>query len=129
MVFMSMFEGNKLCVCVCVCAGYESATAPPSGPAWQGRSIGTTKLRLVEFSSFLEHQRDPDSVCHTHTHIHIYLNTYTHTQNTVTHRTPSHTEHRHTHLHTQNTFTHRTPSHTPSHTEHLHTPLHTNTHT
>ncbi|XP_031442785.1 transcriptional enhancer factor TEF-1 isoform X2 [Clupea harengus] len=42
-------------------SSYESATAPPSGPAWQGRSIGTTKLRLVEFSSFLEHQRDPDS--------------------------------------------------------------------
>ena len=31
-------------------------------PAWQGRSIGTTKLRLVEFSAFLEQQRDPESV-------------------------------------------------------------------
>uniref|UniRef100_A0A8C8JXB9 TEA domain-containing protein n=2 Tax=Oncorhynchus TaxID=8016 RepID=A0A8C8JXB9_ONCTS len=37
-------------------------TAPaPTAPAWQGRSIGTTKLRLVEFSAFLEQQRDPDS--------------------------------------------------------------------
>uniref|UniRef100_A0A673IGN7 Transcriptional enhancer factor TEF-1 n=1 Tax=Sinocyclocheilus rhinocerous TaxID=307959 RepID=A0A673IGN7_9TELE len=32
-----------------------------AGPAWHGRSISTSKLRLVEFSSFLEHQRDPDS--------------------------------------------------------------------
>lgn len=43
--------------------GFEPASAPaPSVPAWQGRSIGTTKLRLVEFSAFLEQQRDPDSV-------------------------------------------------------------------
>nr|KAF6325826.1 TEA domain transcription factor 1 [Myotis myotis]KAF6343752.1 TEA domain transcription factor 1 [Pipistrellus kuhlii] len=42
--------------------GFEPASAPaPSVPAWQGRSIGTTKLRLVEFSAFLEPQRDPDS--------------------------------------------------------------------
>lgn len=31
-------------------------------PPWQGRSIAGPKLRLVEFSAFLEHQRDPDSV-------------------------------------------------------------------
>lgn len=44
-------------------SGFEPASAPaPSVPAWQGRSIGTTKLRLVEFSAFLEQQRDPDSV-------------------------------------------------------------------
>lgn len=43
--------------------GFEPASAAaPSVPAWQGRSIGTTKLRLVEFSAFLEQQRDPDSV-------------------------------------------------------------------
>uniref|UniRef100_A0A8C5EUW7 Transcriptional enhancer factor TEF-1-like n=1 Tax=Gouania willdenowi TaxID=441366 RepID=A0A8C5EUW7_GOUWI len=30
-------------------------------PAWHGRSIGTTKLRLVEFSSFLETQRDQEA--------------------------------------------------------------------
>uniref|UniRef100_A0A8D2CRD1 TEA domain transcription factor 1 n=5 Tax=Sciuridae TaxID=55153 RepID=A0A8D2CRD1_SCIVU len=42
--------------------GFEPTSAPaPSVPAWQGRSIGTTKLRLVEFSAFLEQQRDPDS--------------------------------------------------------------------
>uniref|UniRef100_A0A8C7Y1D6 TEA domain family member 1b n=1 Tax=Oryzias sinensis TaxID=183150 RepID=A0A8C7Y1D6_9TELE len=39
-------------------------------PAWQGRSIGTSKLRLVEFSAFLEQQRDPDSY-HKHLFVHI----------------------------------------------------------
>ena len=34
-----------------------------SGPAWQGRSIAGSKLRLVEFSAFLDQQREPDSVC------------------------------------------------------------------
>lgn len=50
--------------CDCVFdAGYEPTAAPaPTAPAWQGRSIGTSKLRLVEFSAFLEQQRDPDSV-------------------------------------------------------------------
>uniref|UniRef100_A0A9J7XX34 TEA domain transcription factor 1 n=2 Tax=Cyprinus carpio TaxID=7962 RepID=A0A9J7XX34_CYPCA len=43
-------------------SSYEPPTVPaPTMPAWQGRSIGTSKLRLVEFSAFLEHQRDPDS--------------------------------------------------------------------
>uniref|UniRef100_A0A674MVU4 TEA domain transcription factor 1 n=1 Tax=Takifugu rubripes TaxID=31033 RepID=A0A674MVU4_TAKRU len=43
-------------------SSYEPTTAPtPTAPAWQGRSIGTSKLRLVEFSAFLEQQRDPDS--------------------------------------------------------------------
>lgn len=46
-----------------IAAGYEPTTAPtPTAPAWQGRSIGTSKLRLVEFSAFLEQQRDPESV-------------------------------------------------------------------
>uniref|UniRef100_A0A672Q7S6 Transcriptional enhancer factor TEF-1 n=1 Tax=Sinocyclocheilus grahami TaxID=75366 RepID=A0A672Q7S6_SINGR len=39
-------------------------------PAWHGRSISTSKLRLVEFSSFLEHQRDPDSY-NKHLFVHI----------------------------------------------------------
>uniref|UniRef100_A0A7N6BTB4 TEA domain-containing protein n=1 Tax=Anabas testudineus TaxID=64144 RepID=A0A7N6BTB4_ANATE len=43
-------------------SSYEPTAAPaPTAPAWQGRSIGTSKLRLVEFSAFLEQQRDPDS--------------------------------------------------------------------
>ncbi|XP_076879758.1 transcriptional enhancer factor TEF-1 isoform X3 [Brachyhypopomus gauderio] len=52
-------------------SSYESAAAPaPTVPAWQGRSIGTTKLRLVEFSAFLEQQRDPDSY-NKHLFVHI----------------------------------------------------------
>lgn len=34
--------------------------APP--PAWEGRAIATHKLRLVEFSAFMEQQRDADNV-------------------------------------------------------------------
>ncbi|KAI0218914.1 Transcriptional enhancer factor TEF-1 [Lamellibrachia satsuma] len=39
-------------------------------PAWQGRSIAGSKLRLVEFSAFLEQQRDPESY-HKHLFVHI----------------------------------------------------------
>uniref|UniRef100_A0A7N5ZS42 TEA domain-containing protein n=1 Tax=Anabas testudineus TaxID=64144 RepID=A0A7N5ZS42_ANATE len=44
-------------------SGYEAPAAAQTHrePAWQGRSIGTTKLRLVEFSSFLETQRDQEA--------------------------------------------------------------------
>ncbi|XP_053721065.1 transcriptional enhancer factor TEF-1 isoform X9 [Synchiropus splendidus] len=50
---------------------YEpTAAATPTAPAWQGRSIGTSKLRLVEFSAFLEQQRDPDSY-NKHLFVHI----------------------------------------------------------
>ncbi|XP_053576228.1 transcriptional enhancer factor TEF-1 isoform X4 [Bombina bombina] len=52
-------------------SGFESASVPASSvPAWQGRSIGTTKLRLVEFSAFLEQQRDPDAY-NKHLFVHI----------------------------------------------------------
>ncbi|KAJ0056247.1 hypothetical protein NL108_004538, partial [Boleophthalmus pectinirostris] len=52
-------------------SGYEPLTAQaPAAPAWQGRSIGTSKLRLVEFSAFLEQQRDPDSY-NKHLFVHI----------------------------------------------------------
>lgn len=42
--------------------GVPSGTdvAPP--PPWEGRAIATHKLRLVEFSAFVEHPRDPDTV-------------------------------------------------------------------
>ncbi|XP_060894016.1 transcriptional enhancer factor TEF-1 isoform X5 [Labrus bergylta] len=50
-------------------SSYEP-TAAPTAPAWQGRSIGTSKLRLVEFSAFLEQQRDPDSY-NKHLFVHI----------------------------------------------------------
>ncbi|KAI7812089.1 transcriptional enhancer factor TEF-1a [Triplophysa rosa] len=43
-------------------SAYESPTPPSTAlPPWHGRSIGTSKLRLVEFSSYLENQRDPES--------------------------------------------------------------------
>ncbi|KAM8895360.1 transcriptional enhancer factor TEF-1 isoform 5-T5 [Spinachia spinachia] len=45
-------------------------TAAPTAPAWQGRSIGTSKLRMVEFSAFLEQQRDPDTY-NKHLFVHI----------------------------------------------------------
>uniref|UniRef100_H3BWG6 TEA domain transcription factor 1 n=1 Tax=Tetraodon nigroviridis TaxID=99883 RepID=H3BWG6_TETNG len=52
-------------------SSYEPTTAPtPTAPAWQGRSIGTSKLRLVEFSAFLEQQRDPESY-NKHLFVHI----------------------------------------------------------
>uniref|UniRef100_A0A8C2JSY6 TEA domain family member 1b n=1 Tax=Cyprinus carpio TaxID=7962 RepID=A0A8C2JSY6_CYPCA len=55
---------------------YEPPTAPaPTVPAWQGRSVGTSKLRLVEFSAFLEHQRDPDSY-NKHLFVHIGQTNY-----------------------------------------------------
>uniref|UniRef100_A0A3P9A630 TEA domain-containing protein n=1 Tax=Esox lucius TaxID=8010 RepID=A0A3P9A630_ESOLU len=52
-------------------SSYEPTSDPaPTVPAWQGRSIGTSKLRLVEFSAFLEQQRDPDSY-NKHLFVHI----------------------------------------------------------
>uniref|UniRef100_A0A4W4GZS5 TEA domain-containing protein n=1 Tax=Electrophorus electricus TaxID=8005 RepID=A0A4W4GZS5_ELEEL len=48
--------------------GHPGSSQDP--PAWQGRSIGTTKLRLVEFSSFQELQRDPESF-NKHLFVHI----------------------------------------------------------
>uniref|UniRef100_A0A671XJU0 TEA domain transcription factor 1 n=1 Tax=Sparus aurata TaxID=8175 RepID=A0A671XJU0_SPAAU len=52
-------------------SSYEPTAAPaPTAPAWQGRSIGTSKLRLVEFSAFLEQQRDQDSY-NKHLFVHI----------------------------------------------------------
>ncbi|XP_048473460.1 transcriptional enhancer factor TEF-1-like isoform X3 [Rhincodon typus] len=38
--------------------------------AWQGRCIGTTKIRLVEFSAFMEQQRDQDTY-NKHLFVHI----------------------------------------------------------
>jgi len=35
-------------------------------PAWQGRSIGTNKLRLLEYSAYVEQQRDADNSYHKH---------------------------------------------------------------
>lgn len=57
-------------------AAYESSTALSAAvPPWHGRSIGTSKLRLVEFSAFLEHQRDPD-LYNKHLFVHIGQTNY-----------------------------------------------------
>ncbi|BFZ25209.1 hypothetical protein BsWGS_28248 [Bradybaena similaris] len=47
-----------------------SITGEMAPPPWQGRSIAGPKLRLVEFSAFLEQQSDPDSY-HKHLFVHI----------------------------------------------------------
>uniref|UniRef100_A0AAX7VNL5 TEA domain-containing protein n=1 Tax=Astatotilapia calliptera TaxID=8154 RepID=A0AAX7VNL5_ASTCA len=57
-------------------SGYEppSAAQTHREPAWQGRSIGTTKLRLVEFSSFLETQRDQEAVSYSYNkHLFVHI--------------------------------------------------------
>ena len=38
----------------------NSMTGDVAAPPWQGRSIAGPKLRMVEFSAFLEQQREPD---------------------------------------------------------------------
>jgi len=57
--------------------GYSLDSKPPTSnemtPSWQGRSIAGPKLRLVEFSAFLEQQRDADSY-HKHLFVHISSN-------------------------------------------------------
>ncbi|XP_043914925.1 transcriptional enhancer factor TEF-1 isoform X2 [Protopterus annectens] len=58
-------------------SGYEPAPAP-SMPAWQGRSIGTTKIRLVEFSAFIEQQKDPDSF---NKHLFVHIGHVSHSHN------------------------------------------------
>ncbi|CAL8357344.1 unnamed protein product [Lota lota] len=54
-------------------SGYEPTGAAQTHrePAWQGRSIGTTKLRLVEISSFLETQREQEAPYNKHLFVHI----------------------------------------------------------
>ncbi len=37
-------------------------SVPPGSGGWEGRAIATHKLCLVEFSAFMEQQRDPDIV-------------------------------------------------------------------
>ncbi|KAK3526311.1 hypothetical protein QTP70_022752, partial [Hemibagrus guttatus] len=53
--------------------GYESASGlsmSPSAPPWQGRSIASTKLRMLEFSAFLEQPQDPENF-NKHLFVHI----------------------------------------------------------
>ncbi|XP_038048948.1 transcriptional enhancer factor TEF-1-like isoform X6 [Patiria miniata] len=52
---------------------YAAGMTPGGPPAWEGRSIGTRKLRLVEFQAFLELQRDPESVNEYNKHLFVHL--------------------------------------------------------
>lgn len=38
----------------------------PGAPPWQGRSIASSKLRMLEFSAFLEQPQDPETVSRGH---------------------------------------------------------------
>ncbi|XP_046665181.1 protein scalloped isoform X3 [Homalodisca vitripennis] len=49
--------------------GSSDLQAPPP-PPWEGRAIATHKLRLVEFSAFMEQQRDSETY-HKHLFVHI----------------------------------------------------------
>ena len=50
--------------------GPMGSLSQPASPAWQGRSIATHRLRLVEFSAYVEQQRDPENY-NKHLFVHI----------------------------------------------------------
>uniref|UniRef100_A0A672NG18 TEA domain transcription factor 4 n=1 Tax=Sinocyclocheilus grahami TaxID=75366 RepID=A0A672NG18_SINGR len=53
--------------------GYESTTGlsmSSSAPPWQGRSIASSRLRMLEYSAFLEQPQDPETV-NKHLFVHI----------------------------------------------------------
>ena len=52
-------QGEKTPTSLGMGMGALTGTAQPSSPAWQGRSIGNNKLRLLEFTAFVEQPRDP----------------------------------------------------------------------
>lgn len=55
-------------MCLPLHAGFESPAGPapspsaPPAPPWQGRSVASSKLWMLEFSAFQEQQQDPDTV-------------------------------------------------------------------
>uniref|UniRef100_A0AAQ4RHB4 TEA domain-containing protein n=1 Tax=Gasterosteus aculeatus aculeatus TaxID=481459 RepID=A0AAQ4RHB4_GASAC len=54
-------------------AGYESTAGlsmSPGAPSWLGRSIASSKLRMLEFSAFLEQPQDPENF-NKHLFVHI----------------------------------------------------------
>lgn len=52
-------------------SGSAAELGVPPPPPWEGRAIATHKLRLVEFSAFMEHQREPDTYQKQHLFVHI----------------------------------------------------------
>ncbi|KAL1129944.1 hypothetical protein AAG570_012888, partial [Ranatra chinensis] len=61
------YPGGKPSTAVSGSAGDLSVPPPPP---WEGRAIATHKLRLVEFSAFMEHQSEPETY-HKHLFVHI----------------------------------------------------------
>uniref|UniRef100_A0A2K6MCK9 TEA domain transcription factor 4 n=1 Tax=Rhinopithecus bieti TaxID=61621 RepID=A0A2K6MCK9_RHIBE len=51
-------------------AGPASSPSAPPAPPWQGRSVASSKLWMLEFSAFLEQQQDPDTY-NKHLFVHI----------------------------------------------------------
>uniref|UniRef100_A0AAQ5ZSC9 TEA domain-containing protein n=1 Tax=Amphiprion ocellaris TaxID=80972 RepID=A0AAQ5ZSC9_AMPOC len=65
----------KCCSCLMYVEilGYESTAGlsmSPGAPPWQGRSIASSKLRMLEFSAFLEQPQDPETF-NKHLFVHI----------------------------------------------------------
>ena len=50
--------------------GLVGQVMPPTTPSWQGRSIATHKFRLLEFSAYVDQQRDAESL-NKHLFVHI----------------------------------------------------------
>lgn len=58
---------SLIILCVTCHPGYEPLAPPPAPtatavPVWQDRTIASSKLRMLEYSAFMEVQRDPDNV-------------------------------------------------------------------
>ncbi|XP_075409501.1 transcriptional enhancer factor TEF-3 [Tenrec ecaudatus] len=51
-------------------AGLTPSPSAPPAPPWQGRSVASSKLWMLEFSAFLEQQQDPDTY-NKHLFVHI----------------------------------------------------------
>uniref|UniRef100_A0A674MIR3 TEA domain transcription factor 3 n=1 Tax=Takifugu rubripes TaxID=31033 RepID=A0A674MIR3_TAKRU len=66
----SAFQLLSLCACL---AGYEPMSPPRpaaiTAPVWQDRTIASSKLRLMEYSAFLETQKDRETYKHLFVHI------------------------------------------------------------
>lgn len=56
----------------------------PGAPPWQGRSIASSKLRMLEFSAFLEQPQDPETVSRSEIAVFVGKKTNTKTLHTVT---------------------------------------------
>ncbi len=50
-------------------SGSAGSAVSAAAPSWQGRAIATHKLRLLEFSAFVEQKREVESYKHHFVHI------------------------------------------------------------